>query len=118
MSELTGGEVKEVDLGFIGKPYGETNIGRRREENQDALYIGGVAPDGREIGVFVVCDGVGGREKGEVAAQGTVREYARRTRGGRVIDELEVVDISNGLEAGATTLVSAQRTGRNKYFVL
>jgi protein phosphatase len=46
---------------------GDTDVGRRRSQNEDAF----VGSD--ELGLFVVCDGVGGRACGEVASQTTVQ---------------------------------------------
>jgi protein phosphatase len=48
--------------------YGHTDTGRVRAHNEDAFLAD--AP----LGLFVVCDGVGGRARGEIASQETV-EY-------------------------------------------
>nr|WP_276599327.1 protein phosphatase 2C domain-containing protein [Nannocystis sp. SCPEA4] len=55
--------------------HGATDVGRRRSQNEDAFF----ATD--ELGLFVVCDGVGGRACGEVASHVTVdliREWVER----------------------------------------
>ncbi|SFF37233.1 protein phosphatase [Nannocystis exedens] len=52
-----------------------TDVGRQRVHNEDALAI---EP---KLGLFVVCDGVGGRVSGEVAsalAASTIREWVQR----------------------------------------
>jgi serine/threonine protein phosphatase PrpC len=46
--------------------YGHTDTGRVRAHNEDAF----LADSG--LGLFVVCDGVGGRARGEIASQETV----------------------------------------------
>jgi serine/threonine protein phosphatase PrpC len=45
---------------------GASDVGRRRSQNEDAFF------GADELGLFVVCDGVGGRACGEVASQMTV----------------------------------------------
>lgn len=55
--------------------FGSTDLGRRRDQNEDAFLAE------EPLGLFVVCDGVGGRAYGEVAAQETVeliREWVHR----------------------------------------
>jgi hypothetical protein len=46
--------------------FGYTDTGRRRKHNEDA-WLGD-----EKLGLFVVCDGVGGRARGEVASEETV----------------------------------------------
>jgi serine/threonine protein phosphatase PrpC len=46
--------------------FGATDPGRRRSHNEDAFLAD------EELGLFIVCDGVGGRACGEVASQETV----------------------------------------------
>lgn len=55
-----------------------TDIGIKRETNQDAvcLKIAEVL-DGRQIALFVVCDGMGGLEKGELASATVIRELEK-----------------------------------------
>jgi serine/threonine protein phosphatase PrpC len=41
--------------------HGQTDIGKRRSLNEDAIFVGD--------GLFIVCDGMGGHKAGEVAAR-------------------------------------------------
>jgi len=55
--------------------FGKSDIGRRHDHNEDAMLID---PD---LGLYMVCDGVGGQAAGEIASQttcDTVREHLRR----------------------------------------
>lgn len=47
--------------------FGHTDVGQRRAHNEDAYLAD------PELGLFIVADGVGGRQKGEVASQETVQ---------------------------------------------
>ncbi len=64
--------------------FAQTDIGLRRENNEDRFLVD------EELGLFVVCDGVGGHSAGEIAAQRGVElvaEYIRQHR-----DILESID--------------------------
>src|SRR5690606_14074068 len=55
--------------------FGSTDLGRRRDQNEDAFLAE------EPLGLFIVCDGVGGRAFGEVAAHETIeliREWVHR----------------------------------------
>ncbi len=46
--------------------FGHTDVGQKRAHNEDAFLAD------PELGLFVVCDGVGGRARGEIASSETV----------------------------------------------
>jgi protein phosphatase len=59
-----------------------THVGRRRGSNEDSLlvldYFLSNKSTGRPVGLFVVADGIGGHEGGEIASGMLVRTVARR----------------------------------------
>jgi protein phosphatase len=56
---------------------GATDVGLRRPHNEDAFLCN------RELGLFIVADGVGGNAKGEVASQESVEQIDNFIRRGR-----------------------------------
>ena len=53
--------------------YGISDIGKKREENQDKIYMG---KEGEEVGLFILADGMGGAKAGSVASS-TAVEYVK-----------------------------------------
>jgi protein phosphatase len=91
--------VPRVDVRY----YGATNTGRKRENNEDS-FLGWQAsfkemrPEGDSVGVrglFAVCDGMGGHERGEVASRTCVQMLQTM-----VIPALMSEDPGNGDLAG------------------
>lgn len=52
------------------KGYGLTNTGNHRQQNEDAFLVDNA------LGLYIVCDGMGGHEAGEVAAQTALQSAA------------------------------------------
>jgi protein phosphatase len=75
---------------------GITDIGRRREQNEDSLFI----DDG--MGLYVVADGMGGHKAGEVASKlvvETIRDYLKQNQSDGQVEDLTKVDPSLSKEA-------------------
>lgn len=75
---------------------GITDIGRRRDQNEDSLII----DDG--MGLYVVADGMGGHKAGEVASKlvvETIRDYIKQNQSDGQTEELAKVDPSLSKEA-------------------
>jgi serine/threonine protein phosphatase PrpC len=47
----------------------KTDVGRQREQNEDACYAHVVESEGHSAGLFIVADGMGGYHAGEIASQ-------------------------------------------------
>lgn len=55
-----------------------TDVGIKKETNQDSVCLKiGVAPDDRQVAMFVICDGMGGLAKGELASATVIRELEK-----------------------------------------
>lgn len=112
------------------KIYGLTDVGRRREVNQDYVYATD-APVGPFPNLLVVADGMGGHKAGDFASKFTVetlrKELMKSADGkpeeilGAAIDTanrklIEAASTDVKLEGMGTTLVAATVIGNNLYF--
>lgn len=55
----------------------DTDIGISKDTNQDSVLIKHAKADGKEILLAVVCDGMGGLSKGELASATVIRAFAK-----------------------------------------
>lgn len=55
----------------------DTDIGIRKQTNQDSLLVKYGNSEVGEVLLAVICDGMGGLDKGEVASATVIREFAR-----------------------------------------
>lgn len=81
--------------------HGATHVGRRRTDNEDAFLVD------HELGLYVVCDGMGGHAAGEVASARTIeviREYVAERRS---VMQALAGDPSPGHRAEAVALMEA-----------
>lgn len=81
---------------FILESAGLTDIGKKRKGNEDALFLDD------NLRLYLVADGMGGRQAGEVASQlvvETISDYIARVTGGHETDELMDVDPELSKEA-------------------
>lgn len=107
---------------YDNRPYGQTDIGRVRHNNEDSLLLFDPELSGsndRKLHkVFAVADGVGGRSGGEVASNTTIRSIHRYASAGRYIKHEDLQAIDKSISRGATTLVLAQQLEHaNDYLV-
>lgn len=57
-----------------------TDNGMKKQLNQDSILLNGIAADDREILLAVICDGMGGMTKGELASATVVRAFSEWLR--------------------------------------
>jgi protein phosphatase len=75
---------------------GLTDVGKKRTGNEDSLFID------TEANLYVVADGMGGHQAGEVASGlvvDTIRDYMQRFKEDDVVEEMEDFDESLSKEA-------------------
>ena len=54
----------------------DTDIGISKSTNQDSVLVKHASYDGKEVVLGIVCDGMGGLAKGEVASASVIRCFA------------------------------------------
>jgi protein phosphatase len=75
---------------------GLTDVGMKRKGNEDAFFLDD------DLKLYVVADGMGGHQAGEVASDlviRTVKDYMKRFKSGESVEELEDSDRSLSKEA-------------------
>ncbi|WP_083759868.1 Stp1/IreP family PP2C-type Ser/Thr phosphatase [Rubrobacter xylanophilus] len=100
---------------FFLEPFGITDAGRVRQNNEDALLVG----EGKDETLFAVADGIGGFEAGEVASSIAIEVLRRMEPGDSFEEALEEANrriraAARGDErfAGMGTTVVAVRFGQ------
>jgi PPM family protein phosphatase len=81
---------------------GITDVGRKRKGNEDTLLLDG------ELQLYIVADGMGGHQAGEVASRlvvDTIRDYMKRFKEGCAVDGLK--DSDPGLSKEGNRLLSS-----------
>lgn len=54
----------------------DTDVGIKKKTNQDSILLKGGAAEKEELLLAVICDGMGGMEKGELASATVVRAFS------------------------------------------
>src|SRR3954470_20108330 len=107
MSEIASHSAVQLQTRAVGK----TDVGRQREHNEDNLLV---AP---HLGLFVVADGMGGNNAGEVASAlgiTSMDNFFRATESGPLPTPAPECDLN--LAAGAQRLAAAVRKANTDIF--
>ena len=59
------------------KYFSLTDIGNKREKNEDSYYSQIKDYSGTEVGIFAIADGMGGYENGEYASKKAIEEFIK-----------------------------------------
>lgn len=82
--------------------FGLTDVGRRRVSNEDAFFVDD------DLGLYIVADGMGGHNAGEVASQEAVDTvHGMVRRGADVLDALESGDFTDDTVRKAVRLLES-----------
>ena len=96
---------------YIIESAGLTDVGKKRKNNEDSLFLS----DTQKL--YVVADGMGGHQAGEVASSlvvETLWDYMKRFKGDADVEELDPFDESLSLEANR--LISGIRLANKSVF--
>ncbi|KPJ75434.1 MAG: hypothetical protein AMJ54_14995 [Deltaproteobacteria bacterium SG8_13] len=81
---------------YVIESAGLTDVGKRRKGNEDAFLVND------ELGLYIVADGMGGHQAGEVASKlvvESIRDYMKRFENGTDVEELADIDTALSKEA-------------------
>lgn len=89
------------------KTFSMTDVGKRRESNQDYVYMS-ESPIGNLPNLFIVADGMGGHNAGDFASKYTVEQIVDHVSNSSQTTPVEI--IREAIEAANTALIEKART--------
>jgi PPM family protein phosphatase len=92
---------------------GKTDVGQKRDHNEDTLLVH------TELGLYMVCDGMGGHAAGEVASQHAVKTVERVLREGKqTVDDFLKKDDGGTRERLVQLVENAVNTACSEIFTM
>jgi protein phosphatase len=76
---------------IILKAYAKTDIGAKRQTNQDYIFCS-MQPVGSLPNLFIVADGMGGHKAGDLASRYTVEEFLRSVRESGAENPISIIE--------------------------